>query len=229
MQNSEGGTLSEACTLQVGHVEKDHCECLRAEKDTRTPRPVLIVDAAHPGADALAIAGAAFAAASMALASVADRGELAALCMQHARELYEAAGAMRQDYCVSLPECAKTYKAEVWQQFMFYCAAWLYKATGEEVFKAVRSSSTRLVTSFIPRVAKGATLLVVRMAQHAPCVATRLTQDCVAGRSAVATRSRGQGALAGLQLAGRLLWGVRAAVDGAARPGARQEACLLCL
>lgn len=43
-----------------------------------------------------------------------------------------------QDYCENLPECAKTYRAECWQQFMFYASAWLYKATRLLEYKSVR-------------------------------------------------------------------------------------------
>jgi hypothetical protein len=123
--------------MQVGDVDRDHGECIRAECDHHTPRPVLIVDSAHPGSDAFAIAASAFAASSMALASLPAYSELAARCMRHARMMYNNGGRMRECYCTSLPACAKTYKAEQWEQFMFYCAAWLYRSTGEETFKKV--------------------------------------------------------------------------------------------
>ena len=55
--------------------------------------------------------------------------------------MFEVAGKTEACYCDANPICAKTYKAEVWEQFMFYAAAWLYKATGEATFKKVRVRS----------------------------------------------------------------------------------------
>ena len=134
--------VAASTSVQVGDVDKDHSNCIRAELDTQTPRPVLIVDTEHPGADVLAIAAAAFASASMALAQAPaqQHQKLAGICLQHAFELYDAAGRMRQEYCRSLPECAKTYRATVWQQYMFYAAAWLFKVTGEVRFEQVSPS-----------------------------------------------------------------------------------------
>ena len=84
--------------VQVGDVSKDHNQCIRAEKDTTTPRPVVVVDMDHPGADAFAIAAAAFAAAHLALQARADRPHMAALsdkCLARAKTLYKYAGKMR--------------------------------------------------------------------------------------------------------------------------------------
>jgi hypothetical protein len=36
---------------------------------------------------------------------------------------------MKADFCDSISECAKTYKAEAWEQFMMLAAAWLHCAT----------------------------------------------------------------------------------------------------
>jgi hypothetical protein len=47
---------------------------------------------------------------------------------------------MKADFCDSIPECAKTYKAEAWEQFMMLAAAWLYLATEVPDFKAVRTA-----------------------------------------------------------------------------------------
>ena len=124
--------------MQVGDVDRDHSECMRAELDKQMPRPVLIVDSKHPGADAFAIASCAFASSSMALkAAGGDHAELADTCLQHAQIMYQHAGPMATGYCDSLPICAKTYKAEQWEQYMFFAAAWLYRATGQAGFKKV--------------------------------------------------------------------------------------------
>ena len=118
-------------------MDQDHCQCIRAECDTSTPRDVYVVDTAHPGSDAFAGAAAAFAASHIALRVVPGQEQLAQSCLQRARVMFEVAGKMQACYCDSNPICAKTYKAEVWEQFMFYAAAWLYKATGEAAFKNV--------------------------------------------------------------------------------------------
>jgi hypothetical protein len=121
-------------------VNSDHCECLRAEVDDFSPRVVLVVNSAFPGADAFAIASAAFASAAVALGALTERPamvDLSQKCLQHAVTMYKHACKMQQNYCVSVPECAKTYKADCWQQFVFFAAVWLYRATGKEAYKKV--------------------------------------------------------------------------------------------
>jgi Glycosyl hydrolase family 9 len=105
------------------------------------PRPVYTVDAAHAGADAFSVAAAAFAASALALQGAKGQGVLAAECLQRARALQKHAGAMQCGYCESIPICAKTYKAEHWEQYMFFGAAWLYRATSEKAYREVRTRS----------------------------------------------------------------------------------------
>jgi hypothetical protein len=127
--------------VQIGDVTSDHNQCIRAELDESTPRGVLIVDSEYPGSDAFALASAALAAASVALGSLPERPamvDLAEKCLQHSATMYEHACRMQQSYCVSVPECARTYKADCWQQYVFFAAVWLFRATGKKTFKKVR-------------------------------------------------------------------------------------------
>ena len=121
-------------------MDEDHSRCLRAQLDDVTPRALLVVNRTHPGADALASASTALAAASVALERSGSHAQLAARCLQHAQTLYRVAGDMGGSYSASLPECARTYNTTggPWQQFMFFNAAWLYKATGIEGLKQTR-------------------------------------------------------------------------------------------
>ena len=123
--------------MQVGDVEQDHCQCTRAERDKHTPRTVYIIDSKHPGADAFAQAAAALAASYVALKAMPEHTQLADRCLRHARTLYRHGVGMQCCYWESQPVCAKTYKSETWQQYMFFAAAWLYKATSEQHFKKV--------------------------------------------------------------------------------------------
>ena len=133
---------------QIGESEEDHKRCLRAELDNVTPRTVYTVDRRRPGSDACAVAAAALAAASMALRKLSNKEGLANTCLRHARKLYAVGGEMRANYSDSIPECAKTYPTDKWQQFMMLGAAWLYRASGDGKYRKVSSCPDTAVHGF---------------------------------------------------------------------------------
>jgi Glycosyl hydrolase family 9 len=129
--------------LQIGEVEADHKVCLRAQLDATTPRTLFIVDRDHPGADAFdafAMASTTLTAASVALRQAWTGADLAQKALEHAKTMYEVAKAMKANFRGSIPECAKTYKAEVWEQFMMLNTTWLYRATEYDGFRQARLS-----------------------------------------------------------------------------------------
>lgn len=119
--------------IQVGDVDADHGECLRAECDQSTPRPVLMVTPEQPGCDMLFLASAAFAAASLALKQDPQQEALAEKCRQRANVIYEEAIQHPGIYSDSIPECQKTYKNDNWEQYAYFAAAWRFEASGEEI------------------------------------------------------------------------------------------------
>lgn len=130
--------VADNVAVQIGEAEEDHKYCLRAELDDITPRTVYTVDRNHPGGDAVGMAAAAFAACAMALRKVSNKNALANKCMSRARKLYSAGKGMRVCYSDSIPECAKTYPTDNWQQFMMMGAAWMYRATEDKQYRQVR-------------------------------------------------------------------------------------------
>jgi endoglucanase len=122
-------------------VDKDHEQCRRAEQDGITPRPVYTVTPERPGADAMAIAAAAFAASAVALRNVPDASDRASKCILHAKVLFKYAKKFPGCYSASIPECGKTYANDNWEQFMFFAAAWLFICTEEQTYRRVRTRS----------------------------------------------------------------------------------------
>lgn len=125
--------------MQIGDVDCDHCECVRAEKDDHTPRPVIVVSPEKPGSDMLSVASAAFASAHAVLKTMPEHEGLAKRCLNHAKQLFNEAKAHPAIYSDSNPILAKTYKNDQWEQFAFLAAAWIYAATEDEAFLKVKS------------------------------------------------------------------------------------------
>jgi hypothetical protein len=126
------------CSLNIRcEVGCDHCECVRAEKDDFTPRPVILVSPEKPGADMLSIASAAFSSAHAVLKTMPEHEGLAKKCLSHAIQLYDEAKANPGIYSDSEPILAKTYKNDQWEQFAYLASAWLYEAAGNEVYLEV--------------------------------------------------------------------------------------------
>lgn len=130
------------CFVQVGDVDCDHCECVRAEKDNITPRPVIVVSPEKPGADMLSVASAAFSSAHAVLKTLPEHEALAKQCLKHATQLYKEAKANPGIYSDSNPILAKTYKNDHWEQFAYLAAAWLYAATGDDTYLKVCTPDT---------------------------------------------------------------------------------------
>lgn len=124
--------------MQIGEVAEEQSKVIRAELDDVTPRTVFIVDRDHPGADAFALASAALAAASMALRRAGGHLFLVEQCLARAQGMYAVAQNMKATYSDSLEESAKTaYKADTWQTYLFFDAAWLLRATGDAEYRKV--------------------------------------------------------------------------------------------
>lgn len=123
--------------VQVGDVDCDHGECVRAEKDDHTPRPVIVVSPEKPGADMLTVASAAFSSAYAVLKTMPEHEALATKCLNHAKQLYNHAKANPGIYSDSNPILAKTYKNDHWEQFAYLAAAWLYESTDNEAYLKV--------------------------------------------------------------------------------------------
>eukprot|EP00892_Ulva_mutabilis_P003515 jgi/Ulvmu1/1535/UM011_0265.1 len=118
--------------VQVGDVDADHGECLRAECDTITPRPILMVTPENPGCDMLFLASAAFASGSLALRHDPQYDEFADKCLQQASDLFEQGIQHPGVYSDSIPECQRTYKNDSWEQYAYYAAAWLHAVHGTD-------------------------------------------------------------------------------------------------
>lgn len=125
---------------QVGNTEVDHSYVFRAELDNVTPRKdgsgdkkgmfyTLLPEA--PGADLLFNAAAAYAAGAMALQAAGGSNALADRATNKAKELFTMAGNAPGIYSQSIPEAAKTYNSDNWEQYGFFAAAWLLRLTGE--------------------------------------------------------------------------------------------------
>jgi hypothetical protein len=85
----------------------------------------------------LAVASAAFAASYSVLHSMPEHQPLAKTCLSHALELYKYAKLQPSIYSDTNLVCAKTYKNDNWQQFVYFSAAWLYEATQEAAYLKV--------------------------------------------------------------------------------------------
>lgn len=131
---------------QVGNTEVDHSYVFRAELDDVTPRKdgsgdkkgmfyTLLPEA--PGADLLFNAAAAYAAGAMALQAAGGSNALADRATNKAKELFTMAGNAPGIYSQSIPEAAKTYNSDNWEQYGFFAAAWLLRLTGEANYEQV--------------------------------------------------------------------------------------------
>lgn len=123
----------------MGDVDADHGECLRAECDKSTPRPVLMVTPEQPGCDMLFLASAALASGSLALRHDSQYDGLADKCLQHATVLYEQGIQHPGIYSESIPECQKTYKNVNWEQYAYFAAAWMHEVHGTVEYLQVYS------------------------------------------------------------------------------------------
>jgi endoglucanase len=124
--------------LQVGETDDDHSRCLRAEQDKGvTKRTTWTINSRRPGADLLAEAAAAFAAAAIAYKDESYKDILRGRCEKAAKDLFRDALTKKGIYSDSLPECKKTYPSDGFETHVFYAAAMLCKMTGDSKYKKV--------------------------------------------------------------------------------------------
>ncbi|GJM94486.1 hypothetical protein PR202_ga11133 [Eleusine coracana subsp. coracana] len=123
----------EVLYVQVGEGASDHA-CWQRPEDMDTPRASFAVDAARPGSDVAGETAAALAAAALAFRHVdaAYANELLA----HAEKLFSFATNHRGLYQNSVPCVAAFYGSSGDEDELLWAAAWLYIATGAEVYKS---------------------------------------------------------------------------------------------
>lgn len=138
----------------MGEAHVEHESYYRAENDTYTPRTIFhtffhdeVFDD-RPGGDLLFQASAAMSAAALALKSAqnpdgdhnpVERKALIAALESEGRQLFEEGLQQPTMYSVNIPECAKTYPSNNWQQYAFWAAAWLFRISGSEEDQLVRN------------------------------------------------------------------------------------------
>ena len=118
---------------QVGNGDIDHSVWGRASELT-TSRPCYKVDSTHPGSDVAGEAAAALAASSIVFKEK-DKA-YSNILLQHAKGLYTFAKKYQGKYSDSIPDAAKYYRS--WSGYndeLIWSAAWLYKATKDEMYK----------------------------------------------------------------------------------------------
>jgi len=122
--------------VQVGNGNEDHAFWGRPEQWTGSnPRPFLLATTALPASEVAGETAAALAAASMVFLANGEAAYAATL-LQHAEQIFTFANTFRGHYHDSFPEVTDFYRS--WSGFgdeLFYAAAWLYRATGNIVYR----------------------------------------------------------------------------------------------
>ena len=110
---------------------------------TLTSSVIFQITAQNPGSELAAETAAALAAASIIFKE--DDPTYSALCLRHAKELYNFADQHRGVYSDSIPEAAKFYgSSSRYNDELAWGAIWLYRATGDDGYlnKAEQISNT---------------------------------------------------------------------------------------
>ncbi|KAJ6775775.1 ENDO-14-BETA-GLUCANASE [Salix koriyanagi] len=123
---------------QVGDGDSDH-SCWERPEDMTTPRPSFKIDDHHPGADLAAETAAALAAASIAFSS--SNPAYSTQLVSHAKQLFEFAHDHPGLYHDSIP-AAKFYASSGYEDEMLWAAAWLHRATNDEIYLDYLGAST---------------------------------------------------------------------------------------
>ncbi|KAJ6302027.1 hypothetical protein OIU77_016183 [Salix suchowensis] len=117
---------------QVGDGDSDH-SCWERPEDMTTPRPSFKIDDHHPGADLAAETAAALAAASIAFSSSNPA--------YSTQLLFEFAHDHPGLYHDSIP-AAKFYASSGYEDELLWAAAWLHRATNDEIYLDYLGAST---------------------------------------------------------------------------------------
>ncbi|XP_020522306.1 endoglucanase 14 [Amborella trichopoda] len=116
---------------QVGEGATDHI-CWQRPEDMTTPRPAFKVDDSHPGSDLAGETAAAMAAASVVFQQADPR--YSALLLGHAKQLFEFGRNHLGYYHDSIPDAKTFYESSLYEDDLLWGAAWLYEATGYEMY-----------------------------------------------------------------------------------------------
>ncbi|XP_046461930.1 endoglucanase 12-like isoform X2 [Daphnia pulex] len=116
---------------QVGDGTLDHNYWGRPE-DMTMSRPAYFISTANPGSDLAGETAAALAATSMVFASV--NSTYSALCLTHAKQLYDFAKQYKAKYSQSMPQAAAFYPSSDFGDELAWSAAWLYRATNNVTY-----------------------------------------------------------------------------------------------
>ncbi|EFX80604.1 endoglucanase-1,4-beta-glucanase [Daphnia pulex] len=116
---------------QVGDGTLDHNYWGRPE-DMTMSRPAYFISTTNPGSDLAGETAAALAATSMVFASV--NSTYSALCLTHAKQLYDFAKQYQAKYSQSMPQAAAFYPSSDFGDELAWSAAWLYRATNNVTY-----------------------------------------------------------------------------------------------
>jgi len=117
---------------QVGRGDLDHA-FWGPHEAMQMQRPAFRIDAEHPGSELAGEAAAALAAAAILFQD--HDPDYAAICLRHARELFEFADRHRGIYTDSIPDARAYYHSFTgYHDELAWAAAWLYRATQDPAY-----------------------------------------------------------------------------------------------